>query len=1028
MKSGLFLHSLYTMLKRQFLLQISLFLPAIWVMTPGYSQNTLRQTQVSWQQRVDHRIHVRLDERQKMLHCEEEMAYTNNSPGALTEIHMHIWPNAFKNRRTAYGQEAVVKGNKKFFNVSDAEAGWLDSLKFTVNGQPATFRYHEQFSDIIILSLPAPLQPGSTAKISTPFRVKIPWLFSRMGYNENLLSITQWYPKPAVYDANGWNTFPYAEQGEYYSEFGTYSVSLDVPANYRVAATGRLQDSAELAWLAELAEGGDEPDLRSGRKTLTYVQENVSDFAWFANPDFKVKQGSTTLPGGRKVTTYAFYTEQAGRVLPGGKKLPVSQKIDGGKIIEAIDKGLTYYSRRVGVYPYDYCTVVIGQLQGAGGMEYPMITICTDASEGTIIHEVGHNWFQGMLGSQEREYPWMDESINTFYQNQAEGKSSEELSPGDKLKPTGTYAGFRLSHDFGVYQCGHLHSASYTSINYGTIVYGINPQRFQYLQEYLGRTRMDTCMHRYFRKWQYRHPLPGDMKAVFEKESGEDLSWFFDHLISGPAPDYAISSVKKKSKGYQVKINNKSGYDLPARVQWRFGTRKEGVWVHGDTTLFIPVGANAVSVNATGNLPERNLANNDAELKGLFKTWGNTVVGFPNLYKRGENRVWFLPWLFSWNRYDGWMPGLVLSNISFPRRNWEWWAVPMYGLRSSTVTGLAGIRRNLYHGSGLLTKTELTLNLRRFSFEGSVFEAPVVAYNRGGAKAVMTFRRRKAWVAPRLEAEYSLVRLDRTDYLSPQYDSNNVEIGQVRRFDRRVWENDLLRISFIRESGKKLLPAIIRADFFMGGYKGTLSPQTRYNPGSFMMGNIEAAAYIPYPNKSKKEVGLKVKGWASVMTYKFDNGQSGKFVLPVSAPRGNPNDFSFSQTMIARSAEFRSGDGIWSNMLTSANGIRMFPNLNTNQWVAGLSVQSHILPVLPIQVFADVAMAPDFDQPLWAGGITWWQHIGIHTTSEISLPLFYSSTFRDYVSLQGLKWYQLFNFRVNLDLNDPFALVRTILN
>ena len=299
-------------------------------------------TQAGWQQRVDHKIEALLDENKRFLRCTESIKYVNNSPVELQEIWFHLWPNAFKNNRTAYGQEAIANGNKKFFSVSNEESGFLDSLNFSVNGVEAVYSFHPEHEDIIRLQLPSGLKSGDSAEIKTPFRVKIPWLFSRMGYNNDLFSITQWYPKPAVYDVNGWNAFPYLDQGEYYSEFGHYTVSLNVPANWRIAATGELQDSAEFSWLDSLVLGLD-TTKRTGRKTLTYQQNNVSDFAWFAKPDFQVAKGKSVLLGGREVTNYAFYGQ--------------TKKAQGASILDAIDKALQYYSTRVGLYPYRYCTV-----------------------------------------------------------------------------------------------------------------------------------------------------------------------------------------------------------------------------------------------------------------------------------------------------------------------------------------------------------------------------------------------------------------------------------------------------------------------------------------------------------------------------------------------------------------------------------------------------------------------------------------------------------------------------------------------
>ncbi|NBP04942.1 MAG: M1 family peptidase [Bacteroidetes bacterium] len=968
------------------------------------AQNSTLKKQAIWQQRVDHDIHVVVDEKQKVLRCFQTIIYKNNSPDVIQRIPFHIWPNAFSGRHTAYGKEAIINGNKKFFNATEDEQGALDSLNFSVNGIPARYNEDSINPDIVYLVLPQSLNTGEEITIATPFRVKIPWLFSRMGYNGDLLSITQWYPKPAVYDVNGWNAFPYAEQGEYYSEFGDYAVNLDVPANWRVAATGELQDSAEFAWLDSLVLGRDTAE-RIGRKTLLYKQTEVSDFAWFAKPDFQVAKGKSTLPDGHEVTTFAFYK--------------ASKKVNGPSILNAIDKGLQYYSGRVGIYPYRYCSVVIGPLQGAGGMEYPMITICADASEGTIIHEVGHNWFQGMLGSQEREHPWMDESINTFYQQQAEGKGTDEYSPGDNFSVNSGYAAFRLTHDVGQFQCGHLHSRSYTGVNYGAIVYAINPQRFLYLQEYLGRSVMDSCMKTYFRKWQYKHPLPADLQATMEQVSGKKLGWFFNGLLAGAAPDVAIQSVKKSKIGYVVNINNKTPYELPFKLQWRYGTRKESMWVHSDTSLELAGKMQEIVLNASGYLPESNMANNDAVTsRAILKTWGKGKFGFPGFYKRGQNKQWVFPMFFMWNKYDGYTPGLIFSNITFPRRNWEYWIAPLYGVKSKDVVGFTGLRRNIFHHGGPFALTEIGFNLRRFNFLPTYAYSEPSIYNRWAFKVNQFFRVSKPWVFNRLETELTRVRLSETIVTLPS----------------SAWESDVARVSWVRESTKKLMPFNTRLDIIGGGNKisNLFSSQSGFINGRFLMANATAEIYIPYPNKSKKDIGFRAKGFASGMMHNYLGG-TGNFVLPISAPQFSPNDPTFSHMAVARSARFGSGNGYWSQMLVNGtNGIRMFPNLNTDKWVAGVNLNTHVLPFLPIQLFFDAAYVPasaNLSEKLpYAGGLSYSTRVGKSSNFEATLPLFYSKTFRDFKSANPwFKPYEYATVRVKLDLNDPFDIIRNFI-
>ncbi len=988
------MHSLYTMYPvnasaKRFLTRILILFP--WCLA---AQNqSLRQAE--WQQRVDHEIKVIFNEQQKLLQCFQTIHYTNNSPDAISKIPFHVWPNAFSGIHTAYGKEAIINGNEKFFHMKPEESGALDSLDFSVDNQKANWEWDKENPDILYLNLPHVLNSGKTAVITTPFRVKIPWLFSRMGYNGDLFSLTQWYPKPAVYDINGWNVFPYAEQGEYYSEFGDYTVSLNVPSNWKIAATGELQDSTELAWLDSLAMGRTST-RDSGRKTLVYKQTNVSDFAWFAHPNFRIAKGKSILPGNHIVTNYAFYHS--------------SKKANGPDILSSIDKALQYYSSRVGLYPYRYCTVVIGPLQGAGGMEYPMITICNDATEGTIIHEVGHNWFQGMLGTQERNYPWMDESINTFYQQQAEGKGAEEFAAGDQFNVNSNYAAFRLTHDVGQFQCGHLHSRNYTGVNYGAIIYAINPQRFLYLQEFLGRNMMDSCFRTYFRKWQYKHPLPHDLQAVMEEVSGKKLGWFFEGLLAGPAPDLAIQSVHKSKKGYIVNINNKTPYQLPFKLQWRYGTRKEFLWLQSDTVVELKGKMQEISLNPTGYLPEKNLANNDARVsKAILKTWGKVRFGLPGLYTRGQNRHWVFPMFFMWNKYDGYTPGLVFSNLTFPRRNWEYWVAPLYGVKCKEVVGFAGLRRNVFHQGGPFALTEIGFNLRRFNFlPVSVYAEPAI-YNRWAIKVNQYFRVSKPWVSNRMETEVTRVRLNRIVSLTA---SN--------------WESDVARISWIRESSKKLLPFNTKMDVLGGGNSGP------YSIGHFLMANATAEIYIPYPNKSKKNIGFRAKGFASGMIHNY-GGSTGNFVIPISAPQFVPNDPTFSHMAVARSAMFNNGNGYWNHVLVNgANGIRMFPNINTTKWVAGVNLNTHVLPFIPIQLFFDAAFIPKSvglqEQLPYAGGISFSTRLGKSAGFEANLPLFYSRTFTDFMSLNPrYKWYEFASFRMKLDLNDPFDIVRNFI-
>lgn len=964
--------------------------------------------QVAWQQRVDHNISVTLDTATHQLKSFETVAYINNSPNSLTEIWFHIWPNAFKNNKTGYGKEAILHGNEKYFNAVEKDRGELTGLDFMVNGTAAKWEEHPVYNDIIRLILPAPLESGAKAIITTPFVVKLPWLFSRMGVNENIYSVTQWYPKPAVYDVNGWNTFPYQDQGEYYSEFGTYEVAITLPAGFRVGATGKMLDSSEWRWMEKIAAGDTVRKGNETQKTLHFYQENIPDFAWFASPDFKITMAEVVLPDSHRIKTMVF-----NKVKYNSKKIV---KKNEKTISSAIEKALKYYSKRVGNYPYDYCSVVIGPLQGAGGMEYPMITICGDASEATVIHEVGHNWFQCMLGSQERNNPWMDESINTFYHTQAASDKEKEFSPGDKIDPSSELLQFRFTHDIGLFQDGDLHSSEYHPNNYGTIVYAANPRRFMYLQEFLGRRVFDSCMKYYFVKWQFKHPLPDDIQSAFESISHKNLSWFFKDLMGQSAPDYAIQSVKRNKTESTVKIKNKGIYQVPVKLTFRDGELKNSVWLNGnDTAIKIKPNFTQVSLNASGYLTESNFANNEARTKGLFKTWNSLQVGFPNLYQRGSNRVWFIPNVFSSNSYDGFMPGLLVSNFNLPRRNWEWWAVPMYGIKSKNITGIASIQRNVFHKNGPIALTQIGMNFSSFGFSPDTTKA-LNSYYHFAPRMELFLKRKKHWIQNSLELEFVKNRIANSSWNGP---------ADAKMMYSQDLQNDLVKVAFIRHSYKKLSPSNFL--FQLEGGKNYSSNGSADSSFQFAKIGFSADKFIPIRNRKLKPFGIYLKGFAESFLFQKNKGNTNGVYNPLVSGGNGSNDYGFRQTMFRRSEGYGNGN-IWNNqLLPGGNGMRMVPNVVANSFVAGMNTLFDIYPGLPLKVYGDFAIADNAMNEFgffYTAGLNLSTKIGSGIVGEINLPLLYSTNAQ--AGTTPKHFYSYINFRVVLNMYNPLRLIRSI--
>jgi hypothetical protein len=499
-----------------------------------------------FQQEVNYEIHVGLDDRQHMLNGYITIEYINNSPDLLESLYFHLWPNGYSDNNTQLAKQLFEsEGRMQLFNDPELK-GYIDSLNFTVNGLPVVWETETGLPDICLISLNTPLVPGDTLIISTPFRVKIPrGTTSRLGHIGQSYQVTQWYPKPAVYDLSGWHPMPYLNQGEFYSEFGRFDVFITLPDNYVVGATGVLQNEDEIQWLNRLAEeaawkkilyggGTGFPPSSENSKTLHYSGKNKHDFAWFADKRFHVMKGAVTLPGsGKEVTTWVMFTNLQARLWQ--------------HALEYTNNAIRYFSTWIGDYPYDNFTVVQSALSAGLGMEYPGITVIgyvNDAwsLEEVIAHEAAHVWFYGALASNERRYPFMDEGPATAYTS----RYMNERYPNKKLWEF-IFNNRRLAEFLKIDhipieriseldwqtrvrqnpgQPVDLSSTEYSTENYGHIVYQTAAMGFGYLRAYLADSLFDSAMKNYYNEWKFRHPGPEDLRSAFEAATGKDLSWF----------------------------------------------------------------------------------------------------------------------------------------------------------------------------------------------------------------------------------------------------------------------------------------------------------------------------------------------------------------------------------------------------------------------------------------------------------------------------------------------------------------------
>lgn len=334
---------------------------------------------------------------------------------------------------------------------------------------------------------------------------------------------------------------PYLDQGEFYAEFGNYDVKITIPENYVVAATGNLQNNDEIKWLksrkpfyreekkkSKTRKKSEDEEYPSSKKlkTLNFIQNNVHDFAWFADKTFSIKSDTLLLPSGKIITANVFY---------------YSENSDTWKnSIAMIKRAILTKSKWLGEYPYDVVSVVDGG--NGGGMEYPTITLLNDGGSEKMLdyvinHEVGHNWFQGILATNERTHPWMDEGMNTYYDN----RYAVKQYGNDNVEIINTKSAFikkRLPNNFlntmlltainlKNDQPIETTSEKFSEFNYNAIAYTKTGKWMQLLEQELGKTLFDSCMQTYYQQWQFKRPYPEDFKKLFEEVSGKNLDTIF---------------------------------------------------------------------------------------------------------------------------------------------------------------------------------------------------------------------------------------------------------------------------------------------------------------------------------------------------------------------------------------------------------------------------------------------------------------------------------------------------------------------
>ncbi len=917
-----------------------------------------------FQQEVDYDINVSLNDSAHTLTAHEKLVYTNHSPDTLHFIWFHLWPNAYKNNETALAKQMLDNFSTRFYYANEDQKGFIDSLDFQTNGVHLKWEFHPDWIDVAKVYLAEPLDPEESVTIETPFFVKLPEVFSRLGHTGKHYEITQWYPKPAVYDKDGWHAMPYLNMGEFYSEFGTFDVKITLPKEYRIMATGDLVDGEkEIAWLDSLAEEGNAlyeldkkafkkkiKELQRGEKasekfsfkslfnkdeekggkndpiqknkTLHFHQENVHDFAWFADPKWIVKKGGLWLADSSSIITlWSMY-------------LPKNAKV-WEQSLEYIHDAGYWYSKFYGDYPYNHITAVDGDLSAGGGMEYPNITVISssdskDLLEFVIMHEVGHNWFYGIHGSNERDHAFLDEGLNEYsnirYWEKKYPERNGQVIMQDfvqnKLKIANHldfrwimgYLGYQGRAVTGDDQPIDIPSQDFNSSNYGSIVYGKTGIYTRYLQEYLGEEKMDEVMQDYYETWKFRHPGTEEFKASFTQLVDKDLSWFFDDAIDGTKViDYAVSSINN----HHVLIKNHGTMSPPLELAFYDKNNEEidRVWLEGfgiEKKADLPSGTERVIIDPENYMPDINRTNNATSKK--IKT--HFVFDQPEFY---ENDIYYLPWV-KWSEFNGVSPGLSLYSGFVPGYPYGISLVPVWDFEHERLAGSLYAQRTLYQIMGFRSLT--------FSSSISQFEG-----RSGGMIHITGLRRKPVVSTPASTVSAKLFYHDIDSIaVSPFYYTSGVltSLNLYGDYSHRV--NPFIYysggITFRSGYHQSAFSSVSLAGKVSWRYSKKLTVKVRGYVGSILFGET-----IPNQYKLWMSGGVDPDFESGAIFNRTDNGGN---------PRGSRYDIYDEQYL-------QSGPALRGTLYAASEA---------TAW--GLNID-HSVPFIPFDIFLDVAGATDLE-------------------------------------------------------------------
>ena len=576
-----------------------------------------------WQQHVDYEMEIDFDAKDYQYDGSQVLEYTNNSPDTLKRVFYHMYFNAFQpgsemDVRSRTIEDPDSRVGDRISKLSDEEIGFMRAKTLQQDGKKLNFKL---VGTVLEVELNEPILPGKSSTFKMDFEGQVPVQIRRSGRNnaEGVeLSMTQWYPKMAEYDFEGWHADPYIGR-EFHGVWGNFDVKISIDKDFILGGTGYIQNPNEVGYGYE--DEGEKVRRRGKKLTWHFNAPNVHDFAWAADKDY-IHDKIT----GKDGTTLHFLYKDNKEIIENWKNLQ-------SKTSDLLD----FFNEHIGPYPYDQYSVIQG---GDGGMEYAMCTLITGEREfgslvGVTAHEMAHSWFQHILATDEAQHEWMDEGFTSYISSLA---MNEVMDQNRENVFAGTYRGYTSLANSGFEQPQTTHADRYEyNSAYGVTAYSKGSVFLAQLGYLIGEENLDNTLNRYFDEWKFKHPTPNDFIRIAEKVSGAELSWYLnDWTRTTNTIDYAIKGVSVEPgttivtlervaltpMPIEVKVDFKGGtsetYYIPLRImRWTkpgaTNIQEDWAWAFPTYTLEIPspqYGVEKIEIDPSGLMADVNRENN----------------------------------------------------------------------------------------------------------------------------------------------------------------------------------------------------------------------------------------------------------------------------------------------------------------------------------------------------------------------------------------------------------------------------------